>query len=113
MKKLATWLAIGAMALQALWPLVAQARPTVLVPICAAGGVTHYIELPGGDAPSGAPAAKHCPFCIVGSPPVIASAPAAPFPAPAEAATVEQRGVAASFDAREFPARPRAPPLPR
>jgi NAD(P)-dependent dehydrogenase (short-subunit alcohol dehydrogenase family) len=49
--KTANWLAILAMALNALWPLIAQARPTTRVPVCAVGEVTHFIEVPvGGDA---------------------------------------------------------------
>ena len=47
MKKFTTWLAILAVALNALWPLIAQARPknVLLVPVCTVEGVTHYMEL--------------------------------------------------------------------
>jgi hypothetical protein len=64
MRKFTTWLAILAMALNALWPLVAQARPTTRVPVCAVGEVTHFIEVPlGGDATGH----EHCAFCLAGA----------------------------------------------
>jgi hypothetical protein len=64
MRKTASWLAILAMALNALWPLIAQARPTTRVPVCAVGEVTHFIEVPvGGDATGH----EHCAFCFAGA----------------------------------------------
>jgi hypothetical protein len=59
------------MALQALWPLLAQAKPrsSVLVPVCTVQGVTHYIELPSGKTPAEEQAAghhQHCAFCSFG-----------------------------------------------
>ena len=64
MRRIAGWLAILAMALQALWPLIAQARPTTLIPVCAVGEVTHFIEIPlGGDAPGH----EHSTFCFAGA----------------------------------------------
>lgn len=63
----ARWLAILAIALQALWPLLAQAKPrsVTLVPICTVGGETHYMELEtGGSAPSHE---DHCKACPVGA----------------------------------------------
>jgi hypothetical protein len=65
-KKLATWLAISAMALNALWPLIAQAKPPLLVPVCTVGGTTHYIELPGGSTPVDSQH-EHCTFCFAGA----------------------------------------------
>jgi hypothetical protein len=69
MKKTASWLAMLAIALHALWPLIAQARPksAVLVPVCTVEGVTHYIELPGGRTPlddSAASHQEHCAYCF-------------------------------------------------
>ena len=75
----AAWVAILAIALQALWPLLAQAKPknVVLVPICTVQGVTHYLELPAGGAPVEQKAASqhdHCSFCSLGAAlPVVAS----------------------------------------
>ncbi|MEA3195045.1 MAG: hypothetical protein QOD26_3378 [Betaproteobacteria bacterium] len=65
MKKFTTWLAITAMALNALWPLIAQARPATLVPVCTVSGVTHYIEIPGGTTP--VDSHEHCAFCFAGA----------------------------------------------
>src|SRR3954471_13426423 len=70
-RRLAAWVAIVAivaMALQALWPLIAQAKPhsSTLVPICTVDGVTHYFELKKGDTPlekSSAAQHEHCAFC--------------------------------------------------
>src|SRR5213075_2449872 len=67
----AAWIAILAVALNALWPLVAQAKPSsvVLVPVCTVGGVTHYIEVPGGKSPaeqSSSAQHEHCKFCSSG-----------------------------------------------
>ena len=53
------------MALQALWPLIAQARPATLVPVCTVGGVTHYVEVPVGGSPADAHD-EHCSLCVAG-----------------------------------------------
>src|SRR5262247_2889741 len=53
------------MALQALWPLIAQARPANLVPVCTVAGVTHYVEVPGAPSPADSQH-EHCSFCFVG-----------------------------------------------
>jgi hypothetical protein len=66
MRKLATWLAISAMALNALWPLIAQAKPSLLVPVCTVGGTTHYVEIPGGTTPVDSQH-EHCTFCFAGA----------------------------------------------
>jgi len=71
MRKIGTWLGVLAIALHALWPLIANARPTSvnLVPICTVEGITHYLEVPGGKSPLDDSAAKHqdhCAFCFMG-----------------------------------------------
>ena len=71
MRKIGTWLAALAIALHALWPLIANARPKSvnLVPICTVEGITHYLEVPGGKSPLDDSAAKHqdhCAFCFMG-----------------------------------------------
>lgn len=109
MKRLAGWLAILAMALQALWPLIAQARPATLVSVCSAGGVTHQIELPDGDSPR----AGHCPLCVIGAPPALASAPAPALRLPPAAAAPRDRAFAVVLEAHPTPGQPRAPPLSR
>jgi hypothetical protein len=62
----ARWLAILAIALQSLWPLLAQAKPrsVTLVPICTVGGETHYVELETGGGQSHE---EHCKACPVGA----------------------------------------------
>ena len=83
MQKVASWLAIGAMALQALWPLIAQARPATLVPVCTVGGETHYAEVPGAPAPADS---HHCQLCVAGAAlpcaAVVAASDAVPFISP-------------------------------
>jgi len=66
MRKLTSWLAILAMALNALWPLIAQAKPSLLVPVCTVGGTTHYVEIPGGTTPVDSQH-EHCTFCFAGA----------------------------------------------
>jgi hypothetical protein len=84
MRRVGPWLAIVAMALQALWPLIAQARPANLVPVCTVGGVTHYIEVPGGTQPADSQH-EHCAFCLV-------------------AAALPTQAVSQTFDGFSFPA---------
>jgi hypothetical protein len=66
MKKITSWLAILAMALNALWPLIALAKPPLLVPVCTVGGTTHYVEIPGGTTPVDSQH-EHCAFCFAGA----------------------------------------------
>src|SRR5258705_6302340 len=112
----AAWIAIAAMALQALWPLLAQAKPkdAVLVPVCTVQGVTHYIELPSNGTPVEQHAASqhdHCSFCSFGgdraalSPylqPVVSTGLEEARPAPAASSEFRSE--------KSFSARPRAPP---
>src|SRR3954447_762370 len=68
---IAVYLAVLAIALQALWPLLAQAKPknVLLVPVFTVQGVTHYIELPSSGTPVEQHAASqhdHCSFCSFG-----------------------------------------------
>jgi len=113
----AAYVAILAIALQALWPLLAQAKPknVVLVPVCTVQGVTHYIELPSGNgAPIEQHAASqhdHCSFCSFGGD----RAALASFLSPVVSARIEEtapRHIAVSELRSEKPysARPRAPP---
>jgi hypothetical protein len=67
MRKLATWLAIAGMALNALWPLLANAGPAEFsAPVCSMVGTKLAPGVAGGlpAHPSpGKPGAPHCPFC--------------------------------------------------
>lgn len=106
MRKLAGWLAILAMALQALWPLVAQARPATLVPVCTVGGETHYVEIPGAPAP----ADKHCELCFVGAvlapAAVVQTSEAAPFISPKRVVSSTRISFVIMADARAPPVLP-------
>jgi hypothetical protein len=69
--RLAAWVAVLAMALNALWPLIAQAKPrsVTLVPVCTVQGVTHYLELPGSHSPleqKSSAQHEHCSYCSFG-----------------------------------------------
>ncbi len=113
---IAVYLAVLAIALQALWPLLAQAKPknVVLVPVCTVQGVTHYIELPSNGMPVEQHAASqhdHCSFCSLGGDraalasflPAFAS-PRIDVTAPLHVAVAELRSE------KPYSARPRAPP---
>lgn len=115
----ATWLAILAIALQALWPLIAQAKPaasSVLLPVCSVDGVTHYIELAPSDPPldqNSAVHREHCQLCVFGGDRV-AALPAASIPVLVVETAFEGaplRSIVASPETPSYlPAQPRAPP---
>ena len=69
-RRYALFLAVFAIGLQALWPLLAQAKPrsAIQVPVCTVEGVTHYIELPGDDTlldERSSSNHEHCAFCML------------------------------------------------
>jgi len=113
------WLAILAMALQGLWPLLAQARPAqakLLLPVCTVDGTVHYVELAAGKPADSrkSQAHEHCQLCVAGSaklvaPPVVAAPLARLEPASAEhfTAAAPQGAAAPPYP----PAHPRAPPV--
>jgi hypothetical protein len=111
-RKLGSWLAVLALALQASWPLLVAAKPraVTLVPLCTVDGVTHYLEVPTGDTPAGA-SHQHCSFCFLGG----AAAPShRPLPLAAEAYGEELPPVATPVVPPPFftSQDARAPPLP-
>ncbi len=69
-RRFAAWLAIVAMGLNGLWPLLANAAPLEFVaPVCSMVGTTVAVDAAGMPAQP-APAksfAPHCPFCTTGS----------------------------------------------
>ena len=112
-------LAMLAMVLQALWPLVAQAKPNipgVQVPVCTIDGITHYVELPAPDSPvekSSAAHHEHCKMCVFGAERVAVLPVATPI---ARLAPTPQRApdfvpVSSSPSSFQRPALPRAPPV--
>jgi hypothetical protein len=117
-RHLALFLAALALALQAFWPLIAQARPrnVNLVPVCTVDGVTHYVEVPGGQTPGEERTAKHgdhCDFCLFGSDRVVAVPTL--FGLFAKEAQVKADGPLRDFFPKAIednPVRPRAPPFP-
>ena len=113
----AAWVAAVAMALHALWPLIAQAKPgsAALVPVCTEGGVTHYFELKTADTPLEKRSAshhEHCAFCSFNDArdTALPNAPRLPV-VPREAAVAPLYFPSAQqAPQRHPPARPRAPP---
>ncbi|HLX81808.1 MAG TPA: DUF2946 family protein [Burkholderiales bacterium] len=116
--RLAAFLAVLALALQAFWPLLAQARPRIagiLVPVCTVEGTTHYLELPAGKSPldeRSASHGEHCKLCVFGGGKLVS---AASFDVSAFLAGNADQGIAfRRTPLREFPlllsAHPRAPP---
>ena len=116
---LPTWLAILAIALQGLWPLIAQAKPaapSLLLPLCSVDGVAHYIELAPSEAPLDERSAvhhEHCQLCVFGSDRV-AALPAASIPVLVVETALEDaplRSFVVSPETPSYlPAQPRAPP---
>ena len=108
-RRFSAWLALFAMALQALWPLAAQPAPTHSVQICTTGGATYQVELPGAPAQ---PAHEHCAICVIGAdrPMAVPAAPAAlAVASPSEASALARRPALVASE-RFHSARPRAPP---
>jgi hypothetical protein len=118
-RRLPAYLAILAIALQALWPLLAQAKPknVVLVPVCTVQGVTHYIELPKGNAPVEQKTASqhdHCSFCTGGGDRIaLAANPADPLLLKVASSAPRSTDHPFLESQKHFHARSRAPPAAR
>jgi hypothetical protein len=115
--RIAAWTAILAIALQALWPLVANARPSIageLVPVCTVAGVTHYIELPATTTPLEKRSdahGDHCKLCVFGDgKAVVALSGSAFLPVPAGEKQVRVTPKPLATSLPFLPAQPRAPP---
>ena len=115
-RSIGVYLAVLAMALNALWPLLAQAKPSsvTLVPVCTVQGVTHYIELPGGNSPleqKSSAQHEHCSYCSFGA----ERAALSPFLQSIISTRIEEArplhvDACESRSERSSNARPRAPP---
>lgn len=119
-RTLPAWLAIIALSLHALWPLIAQARPKMpgmLIHICAMDGRSQFIEL----ALEGSPLEKrsaaqhtHCKVCMFGADRVAVLPPiaVAVLSVPSEVCEAPLASSAALPPAWHShpPAYPRAPP---
>ncbi|SRR5579864_7569904 len=110
--RIAAWLALAAIALNAFWPVIANARPAesaVSSEICSAIGLKH------GDSPDGNPLSLRCALCAFHAGHGVAITPTTSAPAvPADAvdehpAPVDEPRLEAAFDPA---APPRAPPFP-
>jgi hypothetical protein len=113
------WLAMLALALQAAWPLIAQASPLErghLVPLCGIDGAARFVEIPAGKLPVEQRAAtfhEHCPLCVLGAERVAAVPPAAlpPLRVVLAALRVDGRDLAPPSAVHcDSPADARAPP---
>jgi len=116
--RVAALLALLAMALSALWPLISQAKPRVpgaQVPVCTIEGITHYIELPATDPPVEQRSAAHhdhCKMCVFGAERLAALPLAAASIEPGAGREAVQPSFHAAKSLSSFhpPAQPRAPP---
>ncbi len=116
--RFASWLAIAAMALNALWPLLANAKPSgaqSLMEICTSQGVKSVAG--DSDSAPGNSAAKHlqphCALCSFGTDKVSAPPPAPLFLASAAVSGEVVHFTSSSAEPRSdipTPAHPRAPP---
>jgi len=108
--------AILAVLLNALWPLIAQAKPanSLRVAVCSEVG-THYIEL-RSEVPLDERLATHhdhCKLCVLGCDRVALPLPAAPLALTVDSAPLRVAAAVAVPPAvrSAFPPRPRAPPF--
>jgi hypothetical protein len=117
--RFASVLAMLAMALQAFWPLLAQAQrkdPTLYAPVCSVQGDGTMVDLSGGKLPADDGAGKHqkhCKLCVGCNDrgQVLVSAPADAFRSPALVAEKPAAiPAAAVLSTSATPAQPRAPP---
>jgi hypothetical protein len=113
-RALAAWLAFCAMALNAAWPLLANAAPAptgTLIDVCTVGGLQKVADTVG-HAPATGVTATHCSFCLFSSDTALAQAPGG---VRAIASTGELRStVRGSPDCLAplfSPSAPRAPPI--
>lgn len=113
LRRIGSWIAIVAMALNALWPLISQAKPrsVTLVPVCTVAGETHYLELPAGKTPleqKSSAQGEHCSYCTLS-----ALAPALVFPESEKLSSVQPASLVAQVVQAPLvlSARPRAPPV--
>ena len=115
--RIAAWLALAGMALNAFWPLLANAKPSVPAlssEICSATGLQHSAENSPGEAPGKSVRPSHCTLCPFNAergPAISGAAPALLCPMPA-CGPVRELFSEPQFQAALDPcAPPRAPPF--
>ena len=119
LRRIAALAAMFAITLQALWPLLAHARPkdqTLLAPLCTVDGVTHYLEIKAGRSSPleerSAQHGEHCKLCVFGGdrdaavPPRVELAYVSPVANP----VISSSAVPFVHSAYLLSAHPRAPP---
>jgi hypothetical protein len=113
LRRVAALAAAFGIALQALWPAIAQARPadSVSVPICSVDGTRHEIELPLGRDQSDK-TGEHCKLCVLGPDRIAAveSIDFSPFICKSFSDQIPETSAAASRQQSLTLAHPRAPP---
>ncbi|HTF16402.1 MAG TPA: DUF2946 family protein [Burkholderiales bacterium] len=113
--RIAAWLALAGIALNASWPLLANARPSVpALPseICSATGLKHAGEGLPGDIPGVRPAhCTLCPFNAERGAAISGAAPALLCPMPDRGQVQEFFSEPQLQAALDPAARPRAPPF--
>ena len=115
--RIAAWLALAGIALNASWPLFANAKPSVpALPsqVCSATGLKHAGESLPGEAPGKGVQHSHCTLCPFNAergPAISGTAPALLCPMPASG-PVRELFSEPQFQAALDPcAPPRAPPF--
>lgn len=111
------WLALLAMALNTLWPLLAHAKPVgsgLAIEICTSTGMEWMAADANGKQPAQKRLVPHCAFCSLGA--GRAPLPSSPAILPMQVSTVVAviaRSEAAPVVSQSFfsPALPRAPPV--
>ena len=113
----AAWLALAGIALNASWPLLANAKPNVPAlssEVCSATGLQHAAGNSPGEAPGKGVRPSHCnlcPFNAERGPAISGAAPAFLCPMPASGAVRELFSEAQLESALDPCAPPRAPPF--
>ena len=117
-RRIAGWLAILAMSLNALWPLVANAKPSWAfdpgTEICTVGGVKAFAGGGGSPQPVDNAHQPNCSFCTLGADRFALPASAVAVVLPATESPVfraDIAGIPPAEPSSYSPAHPRAPPV--
>jgi len=115
--RIAAWIALAGMALNAFWPLLANAKPNVPAlssEICSATGLQHSSESLPGEAPGKSVRPSHCnlcPFNAERGPAISGAAPVLVCSMPACGQVYESFSEPQLHAALDPSAPPRAPPF--
>ena len=115
--RIAAWIALAGMALNAFWPLLANAKPNVPAlssEICSATGLQHAAENSSGEAPGKSVRHSHCnlcPFNAERGPAISGAAPVLVCSVPVSGQVRESFSEPQLHAALDPSAPPRAPPF--